>query len=277
MPNKHQNLLVFTDLDGTLLDHETYSHAAAQPALDLLAKRNIALIINTSKTAAEVIPWQTRLNISAPFIVENGSACGVATNDKRFKTPEFPTQDKHFWHCLGAPRSAIQYHLHELRSLQHFKFLMFADMTLKDLEKHTGLPPEECKLAQQREYSEPLLWQESQPRLREFIHALKPLGLRCIKGGRFLHVLGHGADKGHAMDWLKQASTSEKPLVTVALGDGDNDIGMLNNADIAVRVRSPHHDYPNAQGRQQTYSTQAYGPAGWAQAIQKILQEISGK
>ena len=28
-----EKLIVFTDLDGTLLDHETYSHAAALPAL----------------------------------------------------------------------------------------------------------------------------------------------------------------------------------------------------------------------------------------------------
>lgn len=277
MQNNHPNLLVFTDLDGTLLDHDTYSHAAAQHALDLLAQHNIALIINTSKTAAEVLPWQVRLKLSAPFIVENGSACIVAANDKRFTVTDPIARDGYHTHCLGRPRSDIQRHLYELRSRQNFEFLMFADMTVADVAKHTGLVPEDCNLAQQRQYSEPLLWQDSAVRLLEFTHTIKPLGLRCIKGGRFLHVLGQGADKGRAMDWLTQASFHQQPPTTVALGDGDNDIGMLNNADIAVRVRSAHHDYPNAQGRKQTYSTQTCGPAGWAQAIQDILQETSGK
>ena len=32
-------VMVFTDLDGTLMDHETYDVAPAKPALDALAAR----------------------------------------------------------------------------------------------------------------------------------------------------------------------------------------------------------------------------------------------
>ena len=45
--------LVFTDLDGTLLD-ESYSWDLAQPAIDLLRSASIPIILNSSKTVAEM-------------------------------------------------------------------------------------------------------------------------------------------------------------------------------------------------------------------------------
>ncbi|CAI2531932.1 Putative mannosyl-3-phosphoglycerate phosphatase [Serratia ficaria] len=71
-PNQH--LLIFTDLDGSLLDHDSYSWRAAQPWLDRLAAAQTPLIIATSKTAAEVAPLRQRLGLQQqPFIAENGA------------------------------------------------------------------------------------------------------------------------------------------------------------------------------------------------------------
>ena len=47
-------LLVFTDLDGTLLDHHSYSHAAALPGLERLRGLEVPVIPVTSKTRD---PW----------------------------------------------------------------------------------------------------------------------------------------------------------------------------------------------------------------------------
>src|SRR5690606_17556113 len=66
-------LIVFTDLDSTLLDHETYSFAAALPALEQLRQKNIPLGIVTSKTRAEIKGLRSELNISGPDVCENGS------------------------------------------------------------------------------------------------------------------------------------------------------------------------------------------------------------
>ena len=46
--------VVFSDLDGTLLDHSTYSWKAAAPALAALRDRGIPLILASSKTSAEI-------------------------------------------------------------------------------------------------------------------------------------------------------------------------------------------------------------------------------
>ena len=46
--------VIFTDLDGTLLDHETYSWATAEPALKRLRKEGVPLIMVSSKTRLEI-------------------------------------------------------------------------------------------------------------------------------------------------------------------------------------------------------------------------------
>ena len=67
-------LLVFSDLDGSLLDHHDYSFGAALPAIEALRQRGVPLILCSSKTRAEIEPLRARLDNRDPFIVENGAA-----------------------------------------------------------------------------------------------------------------------------------------------------------------------------------------------------------
>ena len=61
-------------MDGTLLNHDDYRWQAAAPCIAKLGELSVPIILNTSKTYAEVRAWVIALNISQPFIVENGSA-----------------------------------------------------------------------------------------------------------------------------------------------------------------------------------------------------------
>ena len=47
-------IIVFTDLDGTLLHPRTYSFEAAMPALKLIKEKDVPLILCSSKTRAEI-------------------------------------------------------------------------------------------------------------------------------------------------------------------------------------------------------------------------------
>ena len=73
-------ILIFTDLDGTLLEHRTYSFEAARPALQKIQEKHIPLIFSTSKTRAEIEYWQKTINIYHPFISENGGGIYIPNN-----------------------------------------------------------------------------------------------------------------------------------------------------------------------------------------------------
>ena len=67
--------VIFTDLDGTLLDHDTYSAEAARSVLEKVTARGIPVIPATSKTYSEVVEFRDSMNLTHAFIVENGAAC----------------------------------------------------------------------------------------------------------------------------------------------------------------------------------------------------------
>ena len=70
----NQQWLIFSDLDGSLLDHDNYCHKAADELLLELERDQVPVVLTTSKTGAEVISIREELNNCYPFIVENGAA-----------------------------------------------------------------------------------------------------------------------------------------------------------------------------------------------------------
>ena len=66
------SLLVFTDLDGTLLD-DAYRFLGAEAALARLAEQRIPLVLATSKTRAELTALAAQLPGVPGLIFENGA------------------------------------------------------------------------------------------------------------------------------------------------------------------------------------------------------------
>ena len=78
------------------------------------------------------------------------------------------------------------------------------------------------------------------------------------------------------MIWLaEQYRTDIKTasIVKIALGDGKNDVAMLEAADISVQIRSPTHDFPSLYRQYKNVQTRKYGPEGWKEAIEQILSK----
>ena len=85
MSERLRQRLVFTDLDGSLLDHDTYSYTAALPMLERLSDGGIPVIFVSSKTRSEIVELRGELGNNNPFIVENGAA--VFIPEGCFSTP----------------------------------------------------------------------------------------------------------------------------------------------------------------------------------------------
>lgn len=264
-------LLIFTDLDGCLLDHHNYDFAPAAPLLRELEELGIPVIPNSSKTAAELLYLRETLNNRHPFIIENGAAVYIPAGYFADK-PDDCQNTGGFWvKTFTRPRR----HWLKLISQSRFgsdKFQSFADATLADIVNLTGLQADAASRASQRQYGEPIAWRGTTAEKTQFIEELQQLGANILEGGRFLHVSG-ACDKGTAMNWLaaQYVQACGVPVTTIAAGDSQNDIAMLESADIAVRVPSPAHALPALEKARQVYTAARQGPAGWAESLSAIL------
>ena len=250
-------IAVFTDLDGTLLDHETYSWAPAAPALDRLRTRNIPLILASSKTAAEIEQLRDAIGFGhMPAIVENGAGIleGGAT--------------------AGSDRmdhDRIMRVLAQITDDLRRDFEGFTDWGLEGISRETGLSISGARLAHARQFSEPGLWRGSEQAEAEFIAVLAEHGVHARRGGRFL-TLSFGATKA---DRMRELSARFAPCRTIALGDAPNDVEMLQAASLGVVVKNPHAALlpplvGEADGR--IIRTKLVGPAGWNEAVLKYVE-----
>jgi len=69
--------VIFSDLDGSFLNYDDYSSEEAKPALEKIRRREIPLILTTSKTRTEVEFILGEMGLEEPFIIENGGAWPV--------------------------------------------------------------------------------------------------------------------------------------------------------------------------------------------------------
>ncbi len=239
------------------MEHETYSIAPAETTLAQLHLRGIMLVMNSSKTAAEIAAIQKRLTMSGPFVCENGAALCM------------PNQNGIQQQDFGRRREEWLPQVHALRIQHKLQFEGFADWSVQQVAEMTGLTPAAAELAKTREFSEPILWRSSSNELQLFRERLAELQLRLLEGGRFLSIQGQH-DKSLAMRWLVRQQADRK-VVTVALGDSPNDAAMLEAANIAVVIKSAKSDCLQLQLPDRVIHTRLPGPSGWQEAMQQIL------
>ena len=268
------SFMISTDLDGTLLDHHSYSWQPASEALEFVKQKGIPVVINTSKTAEEVISLQQGMGITDPFIVENGSAVFIHNQDERFDSAGLLEHGEWRYAILGESRSNIITALQFVRTEFNWTFSGFNDLSVDDVAELTGLPDAGAQQAKDRQFSEPLQWQDSDANLQTFKVYLADKKLTLLKGGRFYHVLGD-TNKGAAIKWLQQRMTTDQMAKLIALGDSDNDLDMLSAADYPVLVKSPSHDFPQCSF-QGLIKTKKLGPIGWNEEIIKLTKINDG-
>ena len=272
-------LVVFTDLDGTLLDHDDYSFDTARPALAQLEALHIPVILTTSKTATEVLSLRRELDNQHPFIVENGGT--IVIPKEYFKTATLPhaaNEDAEFiyYQLVTSYREIIKL-LHALREEYGFKFTGFADMRPTELAKETGLSLDYAILAKRRDSTEPIKWEGDAASLQLLKDKLAEHNLNIIQGGRFMHVRAN-VDKADGVEILIDAYRQEFPdtdWTSIGLGDGGNDLAMLNLVDQAVVINPKTGTRPLVVDNPNSLITDAPGPAGWNDAMLQLLKDYT--
>lgn len=266
-------LLVFTDLDGSLLDHYTYDCEPARPLLARLEQLGIPVIPASSKTRAEIERLRHSLGNRHPFIVENGAAVFIPPGYFTAQPEGTRERDGYWVRELSAPRSRWLQELAKLEGGFAGEFASFYRAGPAGIAEMTGLSAVEAELANRREYSEPVLWLGSDLRREQFLEALRARGANPLQGGRFISVAGD-CDKGRALAWLREiyrAADATARLADLAVGDSGNDIAMLEAAQSALVVRSPVHGYPPVDNSHNVMYSTLFGPAGWAEGVGRWL------
>lgn len=248
--------MVLTDLDGTLLDHDSYDWRPAEPSLQALQALGIPVIAVTSKTAAELVSLRTEIPYLSPLMAcENGA---VVIDDRAgSQTRE----------VLGEATDTLIGWFNQASQETSARGIGFHQASDQLVADWTGLSLADAAQARAREASLPVYYPSDLPGRSAFIRAVEARGGRVLEGGRFLHLAGH-ADKGTALRWMMHHLNIDQ---TVALGDGGNDDAMLALATIAIRIPTAGTRRPESLTTIRRASQP--GPAGWNEVMLSLLNQ----
>jgi len=258
--------VIFTDLDGTLLDHKTYSYNKAKKSLNLIKKNKVPLIFCTSKTRTEIEYYRKKINNKDPFILENGGAIFIPKNYFDFKFNYNKQNKKYFIIEFGTDVKKLNKVLNKIK--KEIKIKSFMDMSTKEIAKDSDLTIKKAKLAKNREYDIPFkLMDKNKEKL--LIKLTKKNKLNYTKGDRYYHFMGDN-NKGKAVKKLIHIYKKQfKKIVTYGFGDSKNDFEMLkevNNGFLVKRFNNKYisNKYKKANG---------VGPVGFNKEVLRILKQ----
>ncbi len=260
---ENSSLWVVSDVDGTLMDH-TYDLTPAKETIKKLKNLSIPVILCTSKTASEVKIIRKELNLTDPYIVENGAA--IYGESLKNVNGEI---------ILGKKYEFLEEILNLISREIDYKLIPLNNLNDQDATQLTGLRGESLDLMRDRHWSMPFLNPPSF--LEEKINiCCKNYKVDVFKGNRMSHLLSINSNKGKAINALKKYSNLEN-IKIIGLGDSPNDLPLLLNSDIRIII--PGIDGPNLNLLDQlkdiefTLASEPNG-YGWKNEINKFINKL---
>ena len=265
-------VIIFTDLDGSLLNHDDYSFAEALPALTMIKAAGIPLIITTSKTRREVEVIREEMGIVDPFIVENGGGVFFPEGYRNFDFPKGQRKAGHIVIELGMTYEQIRNFFNAIRPRSNARG--FGDMSIEEIADLAGLSIDKAELAKSREFTEPFLLDSHQDS-GALDNLAKSHGMKITRGGRFYHLMGLRQDKGAAVRLVQDIFRRQmgENMISIGIGDRDNDQPMLREVDIPVLIPHPEGGYSDIH-LTGLVKAEAPGARGWNDVVERILNGL---
>ena len=273
-----RRIIIFTDLDGSLLDATSYSFDAAKDALSAIRRLGAALILVSSKTRSEMKPLRLRLEYFHPFIVENGGALFVPKGYFPFPVDNSTPDGEYEGVVIGESYVNLRAALKEIGQALGCRLQGFGDLSVEEVVRLTGLSSADAVLATQREYDEPFVVVGDEIAWSRLLKAAEARGLHCTRGGRFYHLMGSN-DKGIASQRLmglyrRLAQADGQSLVTIGIGDSLNDLPMLAVVDYPILVQKPDRSYDPDIQLPHLILADGVGPVGWNRSLMDLLPTL---
>jgi mannosyl-3-phosphoglycerate phosphatase len=269
-----QKIVLFTGVDGTLLDEETFDIEQAINALEYLKQRDIPIIFCSSKTFSEQDYWQKKLHVNAPFIFENGSGIAIPKGyfpDNAYEADGF-SGDYDIIILAQTDAFHVKNTLARINRMYGMALKGYSDCMPEEITRLTHLKGDLATRALDRMFTEILVNPVDEKLAQVIGPQLASCGLALGKNARFNSVQSLNVDKGKAVKRLQRiyADTMGAAPVSMAIGDSANDIAMLEAAQIRFLVQRPHGGWApmDIKGLNRV---SAVGPEGFLNAVQLIL------
>lgn len=267
-----KNTIIFTDLDGTLLD-DNYSFLAALPALRLIKENQIPLVFCSSKTRSEIEYYRRQMNNYDPFVSENGGGIFIPKgyfNDVAINTfGETDFLDDYVFLRLGTSYLRLRNALNELRT-KGFSVKGFGDMTIEDVAQTMGLDVQQATMSKNRDFDEPFFFYGNTHDKEALFDEIHKMGLKKTEG-KIYHLLGDN-DKGKAVSILTGLYRKKyEEVFTVAIGDGLNDVPMFEQVESCFIVEKAGGGHDERIDLPNLIKAQGIGPHGFNNTIQHLF------
>lgn len=259
--------VIFTDLDGTFLNHHDYSFYPSLQALQKIKDEAIPLIFTTSKTKAEVERLQQKVGISEPFIVENGAALFVPNDYQGFDLSFLNDFEDKKIMTFGQSYTRVLEFYNNYK--EDFNMLGFSDMSDLEVSHLTQMGQYDVMLSKQRDFTEPFILKDP-TKLEGLEKMAEGYQLKIIKGGRFYHLMGETQNKGIAVIETIQLLQDlyDDKVTSIALGDSENDIPMLERVNIPIVIKRDDGTYLETDIKNIQRSSYP-GSKGWNEMVLK--------
>ena len=260
---ENSSIWVVSDVDGTLMDH-SYDLTPAKETIKSLQELSIPVILCTSKTAAEVKVIRKQLNLTDPYIVENGAAIYGESlkkvNGQIILGEKYEILEK----ILSCISNEINYDLIPLNTISD-----------QEATKLTGLKGHSLELMRDRHWSLPFL--NPPDNIEEKINSCcKKYNVEIFRGNIMSHMLSIYSNKGKAILALKKYSNKHNIRI-IGLGDSPNDLPLLLNSDFKIVIPSPSGPNLNLLRELKNFEfTLACEPNGygWRNEINKLINKL---
>ena len=263
--NKKFSIIIFTDLDGSLLHRDNIKFNEIKEYIKSLIDEGIIIIPNTSKTETEIEEFIKELGAELPFISENGSSInGLNLINNNFPKKIILSRDKQ--ELIKIFNSKVP---KELKIKCKFIF----EMDTKQQTNILGLQDKNLKNALKRKYTIPFIFEGDKIEKNKLLKILISHSLTMQEGGRVLN-LGDNTDKVKSMNRvLKIYKKVEKKIKVIAVGDNFNDLDMLRNCDIPCLVFNDQFKQDQINIDNLIISNKP-SPEGWADVIKTALAKL---
>ena len=260
---ENSSLWVVSDVDGTLMDH-SYDLTPAKETIKFLQELSIPVILCTSKTAAEVKVIRKQLNLTDPYIVENGAA--IYGESLKKVDGEI---------ILGEKYVKLEKILSRISNEVNYDLVPLNNISDKEATDLTGLKGNSLKLMRDRHWSMPFL-NPPESKEEEINICCKRFNVEIFRGNRMSHMLSINSNKGKAINALKKYSNNSN-IKIIGLGDSPNDLPLLLNSDYKIVIPGPGG--PNLKLIEKlndhnfTLATDPNG-YGWKSEINKLINNL---